>query len=396
VTAERKAAAVRPFRIDIAQSDLEDLADRLDRTRFVPEIPGSNDFGVAARRVRPLVECWRNRYDWRAWEALINIHPQFVTRIDGLDVHFLHVRSPAPNAFPLLLTHGWPMSIVEYLSVIGPLTDPPAHGRVGQAFDVVIPSIPGFGFSGPVLEPDWNRHRVARAWAQLMDRLGYFRYGVHGNDVGAIISIEVGRVDPDRVAGVHVTQVFSLPSSDRRELAAMDDDDRDRVRRSEWFIRNKGAYLQLQSTQPQTLAHALGDSPVGQLAWNLQLFGDDVTDDYVITNVMIYWLTNTAGTSAVTAYFEPGQAPRSPELTTTPLGVATFADDVFQSVRPLAERDHGAITSWNVYGTGGHHAAHTVPGVLVDDIRRFFRPLLEGTSDDTSSSNGLASAPAAS
>ncbi|MFF3442390.1 epoxide hydrolase family protein [Streptosporangium sp. NPDC002721] len=373
---EIDTAEIRDFRIDIPQADLEDLAERLARVRWSGELPeAGDDYGVPLRYVQGLVRRWRDGYDWRAWEAKLNSHPQYTTTIDGQNVHFLHVRSPEPDATPLLLTHGWPTTVVEYLDVIGPLSDPRAHGGdAADAFHLVIPSIPGFGFSGPTTERGWDRYRIARAWAELMRRLGYARYGAHGNDCGSHLSPEVGRHDPEHVIGVHVTQIFSFPSGDPAELAGLSQEDQKKVQFLRWWTDNGGAYDKLQSTAPQTLAHALADSPVGQLGWNAQLLGPNLDADYVLTNTMIYWLTNTAASAARLYYEDFHAAGRPAEPTTVPLGLANFAWD-FQSIRPFAERDHKNIVSWNVYDTGSHFAAHDVPGLLVDDIRGFFRRL---------------------
>jgi pimeloyl-ACP methyl ester carboxylesterase len=367
---------INEYRIDIPQADLDDLADRLARVRWSDELPDAGtDYGVPLSYLRSLVQRWREGYDWRAWEAKLNAYPQFTTAIDGQNIHFLHVRSPEPHATPLLLTHGWPTTIVEYLDVIGPLTDPRAHGGdPADAFHLVIPSVPGFGFSGHTTESGWNRYRIAKAWAELMRRLGYDRYGAHGNDGGSLISPEVGRHDPEHVIGVHVTQVFSFPSGDPAELADLSDEDRKKVQFLQWWTENGGAYDKLQSTAPQTLAHALADSPVGQLGWNAQLLGAHLDADYVLTNTMIYWLTNTAASSA-RLYYEDFHATDKPtEPTTVPLGLANFAYD-FPSMRPFAERDHKNIISWHVYDTGSHFAAHDAPALLIDDIRGFFRAL---------------------
>ncbi|WP_026876129.1 epoxide hydrolase family protein [Jiangella gansuensis] len=367
---------ITPFTIDVPQADLDDLQARLERTRFATEAPGNGwDHGVPVGFVRRLVERWRDEYDWRAWEARFNRYPQFTTEIDGQQVHFLHVRSPEPDAFPLLLTHGWPGSIAEFLDVIEPLTDPRAHGGdPSTAFHLVIPSLPGFGFSGPTGSAGWDRARIARAWVELMRRLGYERYGLHGNDGGSLISPEVGRLDPGRVAGVHVTQVFSFPSGDPAELEGLSDDEQAGMQRLQWFWEKLGAFNQLQASQPQTLAHALADSPAGQLAWSAQLFGADaVSDDFILTNVSIYWLTNTAGSSARFYYDDARGVPPS-EPTTVPLGLAGFKDD-FISIRRFAERDHANIVQWNTYDSGGHYSAHQVPDVLVADVREFFRGL---------------------
>lgn len=377
---------LRRFRMDVAQAALDDLASRLARVRFAPSLPerAGEDLGVPQARVEALVDRWRHGYDWRAWEARLNRHPQFTARIDGVDVHFLHVRSPEPGALPLVLTHGWPMSVAEYLDVIGPLSDPRGHGGdPADAFHLVVPSLPGFGVSGQPQEPGWGPQRIAAAWTQLMDLLGYERYGAHGNDVGGVVSLELGRCSPAHVAGVHVTQVFSLPSGAPGELDDLSPEDTARLQRAQRFIADKGAYLRLHATQPRTLAHALADSPVAQLAWSLQLFGEDVSDDYVLTNATIHWLGNAAGSAALAAYYEPAHQPAPPSPTSVPLGVATFDDDVFPSVRRFAARDHPNLVSWNTYETGGHHPAHTTPAVLVADIRSFFRHLGTGRPLDS-------------
>jgi epoxide hydrolase len=381
--AEAKSGTLRPFRVDVPQADLDDLAERLARTRFSREPPGtgghhdggqSGDYGVPLQRVKDLAEYWRTGYDWRTWEAKLNAHPQFTTTIDGQTIHFLHVRSPERDAFPLILTHGWPMSVVEYLDLIGTLADPQAHGGdPATAFDLVIPSVPGFAFSTPVSERGWNRYRIARAWAELMRRLGYHRYGAHGNDIGSLISPEVGRADPEHVAGVHVTQTFSQPSGDPAELAGLGDDDLAKAHSLRWFVDNRGAYLRLQATQPLTLGHALADSPAGQLAWSLQLFDDTLSADYILTNVTLHWLTTSAASAAFVGYYENAHAERPTEPTTVPLGVASFANDVLPSVRAFAERDHANIVSWNAYDRGGHHATQDAPDLLVHDLREFFR-----------------------
>ena len=369
---------LRPYRVEIPQADLDDLADRLARTRFPDELPGVDwSYGVPRDYVRELVDYWLNGYDWRAQEARINAHPQFLTTIHGQQVHFLHVPSPEPEALPLIATHGWPMSVVEYLDLIGPLTDPRAHGGdPGDAFHLVVPSIPGVGFSGPTHEPGWDTRRVAGAWVELMGRLGYERYGAHGNDGGSQISPEVGRNDPDRVVGVHVTQLFSFPSGDPSEFEDMSEEDMSAMKFLERFTAGGGlAYNAYQSAQPQTLAYALQDSPAGWLAWVTQLFQRWVDPDYIITNAAIYWLTNTIGSSIRRYYEEAHPRTAAPtEATTTPTGVAIFAED-FQSVRRFSERDHANIVSWNHYDRGSHFSPHDAPDLLLGDIREFFRPL---------------------
>lgn len=367
---------IRPFTIGIAQDELDDLQRRLARTRFAQELPDAGwDYGVPLDYVSRLVEYWKNGYDWRAWENKLNAYPQFTTEIDEQNIHFLHVRSPEPDAFPLLLTHGWPGSIVEFLDVIEPLTNPRAHGGdPSAAFHLVIPSLPGFGFSGHTTEKGWGQRRTAQAWAELMRKLGYERYGLHGNDAGSMISPEVGRLDGDHVAGVHVTQVFSFPSGDPAEMERLSEDEMAGLAHLQTFWEKQGAFNQLQSSQPQTLAHALADSPTGQLAWNAQLFGEGaVSDDFILTNVMIYWLTNTSASSA-RFYYEGDNDPQPEGPTTAPLGLAAFAGD-FVSIRRFAERDHKNIVQWNTYDTGGHYSAHQSPDVLVSDIQGFFHAL---------------------
>jgi pimeloyl-ACP methyl ester carboxylesterase len=376
MTAVTTAADVRPHRVAIPQSKLDDLRDRLDRVEWPDELPGADwDYGVPLGYVRELVAHWRTRFDWRDHEARLNSYPQFTTTIDGQLVHFLHVRSPEPDALPLICTHGWPMSVFEYLDLAGPLTDPRVHGGdPADAFHVVIPSVPGVAFSGPTSEPGWDARRVARAWVELMARLGYERYGAHGNDGGSQISPEVGRHDPQGVVGVHVTQLFSFPSGDAAEFADMSEDDLAAMQFLEQFTASGGlAYSAYQSAQPQTLAYALQDSPAGWVAWVTQLFRHWAEPDFILANASAYWLTNTIG-SSIRRYYAEAHAERPTEPTSVPTGVAIFADD-FQSVRRFADRDHTNIVSWNRYDVGSHFAPHDAPDLLLDDIRRFFRPL---------------------
>jgi epoxide hydrolase len=375
--------AIRPYRVEIPQVALDDLADRLRRTLWPDELPGVGDsYGVPEDRVRSLARYWLEEFDWRALEARLNAHPQFVTTIDGEDIHFLHVRSSRPDATPLVLTHGWPGTVVEYLDVIAPLTEP--ESPADPAFHLVIPSLPGFGFSGPTRSTGWNRFRTARAWAELMARLGYERYGAVGNDAGSMISPELGRIDGEHVVGVHVTQLFSFPSGDPAEFDKLTADDHAALAHLQWFMDHKFAFNTLHSQQPQTLAYALADSPVGLLGWNAQLFGESLDPDFVLANVAIHWLTGTAG-SAIRFYYEDAHTEEQPSgPTSTPTGLAMFAGD-FRSIRAFAERDHGSIVSWNSYDPGlpaggpadaaGHYAAHEATDLLVGDLRRFFASL---------------------
>ena len=367
----------RPFRVEIPQSDLDDLRARLERVRWPDELVSAEwSYGVPLDYVRELVERWLSSFDWREHEARLNAQPQFTTVIDNQQVHFLHVRSPEPDALPLICTHGWPMSVFEYLDLVGPLSDPRAHGGdPADAFHLVIPSVPGVAFSGPTTEPGWDTRRVARAWVELMARLGYERYGAHGNDGGSQISPEVGRYDSERVVGVHVTQLFSFPSGDPAEFVDMSDEDMAAMAFLERFTEGGGlAYNAYQSAQPQTLAYALQDSPAGWVAWVTQLFQRSVEPDYIIVNAATYWLTNTIGSSIRRYHAEAHGEERPTEPSTTPTGVAIFAND-FQSIRRFADRDHANIVSWNHFDRGSHFSPHDAPDLLVDDIRQFFRSL---------------------
>jgi pimeloyl-ACP methyl ester carboxylesterase len=375
---------IRPFRVDVPQADLDDLAARLRNTRWPDALPGTGDsYGTASQRVQDLAVYWLDGFDWRAVEARLNSFPQFVTEIDGEDIHFLHIRSRRADATPLVLTHGWPGSVVEYLDVIGPLTEPESADE--PAFHLVIPSLPGFGFSGPTRTPGWNRYRTARAWAELMGHLGYTRYGAVGNDAGSMISPEIGRVDGAHVAAVHVTQLFSFPSGDPAEFEDLSEADGAALAHLQWFYDNKFSFNVVQSEQPQTLAFALTDSPAGLLAWNAQLFGESLDPDFILANVAIYWLTGTAASSLRFYYEDAHAGPQPSGPTSTPTGLAMFAGD-FQSIRRFAERDHAGIVSWNSYGqpaaaggtqrdAAGHYAAHEATAVLVSDIRQFFGKL---------------------
>jgi pimeloyl-ACP methyl ester carboxylesterase len=379
----RADAEIRPFRIEVPQADLDDLAERLARTRWTNELPPDPsrpptgpippgwEYGVPVGYVRDLVDHWQHKYDWRAWEARLNQYPQYTTTIDGQTIHFLHVRSAEPDATPLILTHGWPNTFLEYVDLVGPLTDPAGHGaQAADAFDVVVPDLPGFGFSGPTHEPGWDAQRTARAWAELMARLGYARYGAHGNDAGAIVAPLQGRVDPDHVVGIHVNQLFSFPTGDPAELQGLSAEDLGYLQFLQGFV-DHAVHDKLQAAQPQTVAHALADSPAGQLAWSGQLFGDALGKDHIVTNVAIYWLTNTAA-SAARFYYENQHATQPTGPTTVPIGLASFAFD-FRPIRRFAERDHARIVSWSEFDRGSHWAAHDAPDLLLGDLRQFFR-----------------------
>lgn len=380
---------IQPFKIEIPQAALDDLQERLARTRWPGEFPGVGwSRGVPLDYLQELVEYWRTRYDWRKQEARLNEYPQFTTTIDGENIHFLHVRSPEPDALPLVITHGWPGSFVEFLQIIGPLTDPRAYGGdPADAFHLVIPTIHGFGFSGPTSEPGWGGERTARAWAELMSRLGYERYGAQGGDFGSFISMELGRVAHEHVVGVHLNAATYgfIPWGEvsEEELATFTDAEKASLARLQNYYNDGSGYFQIQATRPQTISYALSDSPVGQLAWIVEKFkewtfpSDELPEqaidrDDMLTNVMIYWLTNT-GASSAHIYYEAMHSGNYHEgPATTPTGVARFAEDV--AIRRYGEQSTNLV-HWSDFDRGGHFAAMEVPDLLVGDIRKFFRSL---------------------
>jgi epoxide hydrolase len=381
------------FRIDIPQADLDDLQRRLAATRWPSDLHGIGwDRGVPLEYLKGLAEYWRTSYDWRVAEAQLNEFPQFTTEIDGTNVHFLHVRSPEPDATPLLITHGWPGSFVEFEDVIGPLSNPRAHGGdPADAFHLVIPSIPGFGFSGPTPEPGWDMVRIAIAWAELMSRLGYDSYIPQGGDLGAWISLTLAAVDAQHVRGAHVNFLVTAPSGDPSEMAGLGELDLGRLEQLGRFVSDGAGYMKLQSTRPQTVAYGLTDSPVGQLAWIVEKFfewsdsvkspEDSINRDRLLTNVMIYWLTATGGSSAA-YYFEiadilptaPTPPPPPPPLR-LPVGVAVYPGDAARPIRSLADRQFPNIVHWRELDRGGHFAAMEQPELFVADLREFKRRL---------------------
>jgi len=374
---------IHPFRIEIPQAELDDLRSRLARTRWPDQLQDAGwDYGIPLGYVRDLAGYWRTDYDWRAHERELNEFPQFTTTIQRQRVHFLHVRSPEPEAVPLIMTHGWPGSIVEFTKVIGPLTDPRAYGGdPADAFHLVLPSIPGYGFSGPTRERGWDVHRIAVAWDELMTRLGYQRYGAQGGDWGSSISRELGITAPGHIIGVHLNMLIPQVPSDETELTEVE---QARVERSRQFRSTGMGYGMIQSTRPQTLAYALTDSPAGQLAWITEKFRewtdgdlpDDAVDrDQLLTNVTLYWLTGTAGSSA-RLYFESARSGAwgPPAPSTVPTGVAVFPYEIAPPIRRFAERSNN-IVHWSEFDRGGHFAAMEEPDLLVGDVRQFFRPL---------------------
>ena len=371
---------IQPFTIDVPQADLDDLRERLARTRWPDELPDVGwRYGVPLAYLTELAEYWQHSYDWRKHEAMLNEHPQFTTTIDGALVHFMHVRSKEESAIPVVMTHGWPGSIVEFIDAIGPLTDPAAHGGdAADAFHLVIPSIPGYGFSGPTTDTGWGYARVARAFAELMSRLGYERYGAQGGDWGAAITTTLAKIDPKHVIGAHTNMFSTRPPPD----AELTDDEKARVNRAVEFQREGRGYFMEQSSKPQTLSYALTDSPVGQLAWIVEKFKEwtDSTDvpedavdrDRLLTNITIYWLTATAGSSA-RLYYETAHTTDHPgPPTDVPVGVAVFPREIAPAIRRFADETI-PVVHWSEFDRGGHFAAMEEPDLFVQDVRDFFR-----------------------
>ncbi|MER6989236.1 epoxide hydrolase family protein [Saccharopolyspora hirsuta] len=377
--------AITPFRLDVPQRDLDDLRERLARTRWADEVPGPGwSYGPPLGYLRELAEYWRDDYDWQAQEARLNEFPQHTTKIDGANIHFLHVRSPRPDALPLLITHGWPSSVAEYLDVIAPLTE--------AGFHLVVPSLPGYGLSGPTSDTGWGAERVARAWAELMRRLGYERYGLQGGDWGTWISRTLAINEPERVVGLHTNGMITFPSGDPDEFAKLTDADRARMARWQRYTDELYGYKLIQSTKPQSLAYSLADSPVGLLGWIVGVLKewtdcedtpeDAIDRDRILTTVMLYWLTNTAGSAARSFVETPDNSGKAAEegvieqLTggTVPHGVAVFPKDVLAPVRPFAERINNVVR-WTEYDRGGTFPAMEEPDLYVRDVREFFASL---------------------
>jgi pimeloyl-ACP methyl ester carboxylesterase len=372
---------VIPFRVAATDAQLDDLRVRLGQTRW-PEAETVDNWsqGIPLAYIRELCRYWADGYDWRAREARLNSFPQFRTVIDGLGIHFLHVRSRHEDAFPLVLTHGWPGSVVEFLDAIGPLTDPTAvGGRASDAFHVVVPSLPGYGWSDKPATPGWNVPRIGRAWAELMERLGYRRYGAQGGDWGAMVSVAVGRAAPERVAGIHLNMPVVAPDPATlddltpSEQAALDD----LAEHRRWGT----GYSQQQSTRPQTLGYGLVDSPAAQCAWIVEKFwawtdcagvpDDALSRHQMLDNVMLYWLPAT-GASSARLYWE-SLRDRDLEPVSTPTGCSIFPREIVRPSRRWAEQRFTDLRYWNELDRGGHFAAFEEPDLYVDELRRFFR-----------------------
>ena len=372
-------ATIEAFQLAIPDSQLEDLQRRLDATRW-PEHEVVEDWsqGVPLAKIRALVDYWRTSYDWRRCEAMLNGFGQFHTRIDGLDIHFLHVRSPHANALPMLLTHGWPGSVVEFHKVIGPLTDPVAHGgRAEDAFHLIIPSLPGYGFSGKPSQTGWGVERIATAWAELMRRLGYARYVAQGGDWGATVTTTLGRMRPEGLAGIHLNMPIVTPDPPYENL---NDTEKAALAVSADYWAQEAGYAKQQSTRPQTLGYALTDSPVGQAAWiyeKLRAWSDCDGDplsvfsrDEILDNIMLYWLPGTAASSA-RLYWESLDSFRTTRIE-IPVGCSNFPKELLRAPRSWADHCYANIIHWNDLDRGGHFAAFEQPALFVDELRNCF------------------------
>ncbi len=386
---------IRPFRVEMPEEAVTDLRRRIAAARLPSkELVGDRSQGVQLATIQELARYWTTDYDWRACEARLNALPMFKTEIDGVDVHFIHVKSPHENALPLIMTHGWPGSVIEMLGAVGPLTDPAAHGgSAGDAFDLVLPSIPGYGFSAIPAEVGWNVARTAQAWAELMRRLGYTRYVAQGGDVGASITDQMGRQAPGGLAGIHMNLLVTalgggpMPADTEQERAALE--------QTKTFRATGFGYFLEQATRPQTIGYALLDSPAALAAWMLdhdtdayykisRAFVDGqpsggLTRDHILDNITLYWLTGT-GASAARSYWENGRAQalaagQPPPPVKLPVGFTTFPGEIFRAPRSWAEASYPTLTYYNEAARGGHFAAWEEPELFTTEVRAAFKPL---------------------
>ena len=389
---------VRPFRLDTPEEAIADLHRRIAATRWpTRELVTDRSQGVQLATVQELARYWTTDHDWRAFEAKLNALPQYTTDIDGVEIHFIHVRSQHENALPLIMTHGWPGSVAELLGVVGPLTDPTAHsGRAEDAFHLVLPSLPGYGFSGEPTELGWDSGRIARAWAKLMDRLGYTRYVAQGGDVGANVTDAMGRQAPQGLLGIHLNLLAGaigikdqLPAKSEQERAAHD--------ALNTFTTDGFAYFLEQSTRPQTIGYSLLDSPVGLAAWMLdhdtdsyykmshafvdKLATGGLTRDNILDNITLYWLTGT-GASAARWYWEfgrflaaAGASGQAPPPVSVPIGFTTFPGELWAAPRSWVEAVYPNLAYFNEVDKGGHFAAWEEPELFSQEVRAAFRPL---------------------
>lgn len=379
---------IEPFTIAVPEDVLVDLRTRLARTRLPDEIPGSGwDYGTNLDYLRELVAYWRERYDWRAEERRLNAFPQFRARVGDLGIHFIHARGKGPKPLPLLITHGWPGSVAEFTKIIPLLTDPGAHGGdPADAFDVVCPSMPGYGFSDHPATRGMDPERIAAVWTDLMRGLGYQRFGAQGGDWGGMVSTYLGARHADAVLGVHLNFVVALPPDPQNPADGLTQEELIPLMRLQQFLKEETGYQRIQCTKPQTLGYALNDSPAGLAAWIVEKFrtwsdcdGDvekRFTKDELLTNVMLYWVTESA-TSSCRLYFEAEHADKFPPQgvrVDVPTGCAIFPYEILKPPRRWAERVFN-VQQWTVMPSGGHFAAMEEPERLVDDVRSFFRAL---------------------
>jgi pimeloyl-ACP methyl ester carboxylesterase len=386
---------IRPFQIDMPDEAIADLRRRIDAMRWPgQELVADRSQGVQLATLQALARYWATDYDWRRCEKRLNALPQFTTEIDGTSIHFIHVRSRHENALPLIMTHGWPGSVVELLESVGPLTDPTAHGGSAEdAFDLVLPSLAGYGFSAAPTEVGWNPGRMAQAWAELMRRLGYTRYVAQGGDVGASVTDAMGRQAPEGLAGIHTNLLApalgggAMPAETEQERAALE--------QTKTFRASGFGYFLEQATRPQTIGYALLDSPLALAAWMLdhdtdayykisRAFVDGqpsggLTRDHILDNITVYWLTGT-GASAARSYWESARAQalaagQAPAQVTVPVGFTTFPDEIFRAPRSWVELAYPTLTYFNEADKGGHFAAWEQPELFATEIRAAFRPL---------------------
>jgi pimeloyl-ACP methyl ester carboxylesterase len=388
------AVGIRPFHVDVPEEELAELRRRIVAARLPSgELVTDRSQGVQLATIKELAHYWVSDYDWRKAEAKLNALPQFKTEIDGVDIHFIQVRSPHEHALPLIMTHGWPGSVIELLETVGPLTDPTAHGgKAEDAFDLVLPSLPGYGFSGEPTEVGWNVGRIAQAWAKLMERLGYTHYVAQGGDVGASVTDQMGRQAPEGLLGIHTNLLVTvlagpLPAESEEERAAQD---------AITIFRASGfGYFLEQATRPQTIGYALLDSPIALAAWMLDHDTDayykishafvdgqpsgGLTRDHILDNITLYWLTGT-GASAARSYWENGRAAslaagEAPPEVSLPVGFTTFPGEIWRSPRSWVEKSYPSLTYFNEVDKGGHFAAWEEPELFSSEVQAAFRPL---------------------
>jgi pimeloyl-ACP methyl ester carboxylesterase len=392
-TADGATAAIRPFNVNVPEKELVDLRQRIAATRWPDREPVTDrSQGAQLAKIQALVRYWGTGYDWRKAEAQLNALPQFVTKIDGLDIHFIHVRSRHPNALPLIMTHGWPGSIFELLKIIGPLTDPTAHGgRAEDAFDLVLPSMPGYGFSGKPQSTGWNPDHIARAWDELMRRLGYKGYVSQGGDWGAVISDVMARQAPPGLVGIHVNMPATVPPEIAKVLASggpapagLSPEEKVAFEGMDGLYKKGAGYAGIMVTRPQTLGYSLADSPVGLAAWFYDKFADwtysggepekVLTRDEMLDDITLYWLTNT-GTSSAQLYWENNANNFNAVDINIPAAITVFPGEIYRAPRSWAERAYHKLIYFHAVDKGGHFAAWEQPELLATEIRAAFKSL---------------------